>query len=919
MSVFDSLHPSVKTLLKERGFTEPTPVQEKAIPVISSGKHVLVIAPTGIGKTESAFLPIFSKLLENPKAKGIKVLYITPLRALNRDMLDRMRWWSEKLGLSLEVRHGDTTPYQRSKQAKNPPQVLITTPETMQNILPAKKMGLHLQHVECVVVDEIHELVESKRGTQLSIALERLVERAGEFQRVGLSATVGDSEETGKFLAGTYRHAQTVDVTFKRGYNINVEYPVPTKKDTSMLAELGVTAPVVARLRRLHELIEKHKSVLCFVNTRSMAELLSSRMSAWDSKQGITVHHSSLSKEVRVVAEKEFKDGSIKGLLATSSLELGIDIGSIDLVTQYMSPRQVSRLVQRIGRSGHSFKKKPKGVIICSNAEDVLEAGVIARKALNNELEEVRIHEGALDVLAHQLIGLSMDYGKVNIKDAFQLIRRSYLYRNLELPEMLEVLEQLSSERYVWLDEETYKKKRNCFKYYFTSVSMIPDEQRFFVKNTVSRTNVGVLDEAFVAENLRPGVIFITRGLPWTVLDIGEREVLVEPASDITAGIPDWTGEEIPVPFDVAQEVGALRRKAKLPKNLLLDSNARKAALNSIKKQKKSGFVPDDKTIVLESQGAVVIMHAHFGNMVNETLGKLLTALLTSFTGRTVRMKADAYRVMFEFPTLGRADLIDKFLRELEPSALENILTANLSRSSLFKYEFIHVAKRFGLLERGADYRRIGLRKIIDAVLESPISREVMRNLFVEKLDVDKTRKVLALIKEDKIEIKQANPSKLSEFGSFARSATDLMLPERAFSDISELVKQRILAKNAHLICTYCNHSWYKEIKDLPEKIDCPKCGSSMVTYAQKRGAKKLFEKKSLTKEEKKEKKKLIRIAKIMNAHGKDAVIALTARGVGPDTASRVLGRSHKEKDALFRDLVEAERTFTRTHRYWSN
>ncbi|MCD4740673.1 DEAD/DEAH box helicase [archaeon] len=917
-TVFDSLHPSVRTLLKERGFEQPTPIQEKAIPVVSSGRHTLVLASTGMGKTETVFLPIFSKLMENPKALGIQVLYITPLRALNRDMLDRMKWWSEKLGLTLEVRHGDTTPYQRSKQAKNPPQILITTPETLQNILPARKMGAHLTHVHRVVIDEIHELVESKRGVQLSIALERLVERTGEFQRIGLSATVGDPEETAKFLAGTYRDAKIVNASSERNYDLTIEHPMPKKEDKKLISELHVTAPVIARLRRLHELIDQHRSVLCFVNTRSMTELLSSRMSAWDTKHGIKVHHSSLSKEVRIVAEKEFKDGSVKGLFATSSLELGIDIGSIDLVTQYMSPRQASRLVQRIGRSGHSIKKKPKGIVICSNAEDILEAVVIAERALKGQLEDVRLHEGALDVLAHQLIGLSMDSGRIDIKKAFQLVRRSYLYRNLEYDDFLDVLDQLASERYIWLDPDNYKKSKSTLFYYFGSVSMIPDEQRFFVKNALTRTNVAMLDESFVAENLKPGITFISKGTPWHVLDIAEREVIVEPASDITAAIPDWQGSEIPVPFEVAQAVGALRRKARIDSKLIT-KNAKRVALDSIKKQKKSGFVPDDKTIILESHGTIVFMHSHFGSLVNETLGKVIAALLTSITGRTIRMRADAYRIMFEFPTIARPDLIEKFLIEIEPKAVGAILTENIARSSLFKYEFVHVAKRFGLLEKGANYQRIGIRKIIEAVIDSPIAKEVLRTLFTEKLDIEKTKEVLELIKNKKIKIKKANLPKPSEFTSFAKGGTDLILPERALADITELVKERILSKNAHMICTYCHHSWYSEIRDLPKEICCSKCGASMVTYAQKRGAKKLFEKKKLTKEESEEKKKLVRIAKLVNAHGRDVVIALTARGVGPTIASRVLRKAQKTEDLLFRDLVEAERNFTKTHRYWTN
>ncbi|MFC2175273.1 DEAD/DEAH box helicase, partial [archaeon] len=345
--VFKTLHPRVKALSEER-FEAATAVQEKAFAPILGGKNTLVIAPTGIGKTEAALLPIFSLMLrekekigksapkaggmpaakpaaspqKGPRAPGISVIYITPLKALNRDLLSRIEWWAEHLDIHAEVRHGDTTPYQRSKQAKNPPELLITTPETLQSILPAKRMGQHLTSVRHVVVDEIHELVESKRGTQLSIALERLVERAGEFQRIGLSATVGSPKITSSFLVGA-RGVETVDVSMARPLDLSVELPSATKKDKSLINTLHMRPSTIARLRRLHALVDAHKAVLSFVNTRSMAELLTSRYAAWDVHNKIQVHHSSLSKDVRLVAEQSFKDGSIKGLISTSSLELG--------------------------------------------------------------------------------------------------------------------------------------------------------------------------------------------------------------------------------------------------------------------------------------------------------------------------------------------------------------------------------------------------------------------------------------------------------------------------------------------------------------------------------------------------------------------------------------------------------------------
>ncbi len=894
---FSKLHPKVATLAEKR-FQRATAVQQKAFAPILANKHTLVIAPTGIGKTEAALLPVFSLMLYERKKKipGITTLYITPLKALNRDMLSRIEWWAEHLDISISVRHGDTTPYQRSKQAKNPPELLILTPETLQSILPAKKMGQHLLTVKHVVVDEIHELIDSKRGIQLSIALERLVEKAGEFQRIGLSATVGSQNITRNFLGGSTREAALIDVSLERKLNLSVEFPSTQKQDRKLANSLHMRPSTVARLRRLHALVEAHKAVLTFVNTRSMAELLTSRYAAWDMQNKIHVHHSSLSKDVRLVAEKEFKNGSIKGIIATSSLELGIDIGHIELVTQYQSPRQASRLVQRVGRSGHSFEKTPKGIILSGDAEDCLEAGVICQHALDHKLEQPRVHDGALDVLAHQLIGLSMDFGRVSVTQAYNIIRRAYPYRDLDINTVISVLKQLSDERYVFFDETTYNKARNAFLYYFMNVSTIPDEQKFFLKNVVTHSNVGVLDESFVAENLKPGITFITKGTPWRVIDVAEREVLVEPAADFTSAIPDWEGQELPVPFSIAQAVGEARRTGKLPK--AFTKSAVNVVKKSIEKQKKQGFVPSDKTIVIECHEHFCVLHTHWGSLVNETIGKALSSLLTSMTGSTIRMRADPYRFILEFPTRADPKMVKEFLLNLAPSALDGILSKTVLRSSLFRWKFIHVAKRFGLFEKGANFQRVGLRRIIEAVQESPIHDETMRDLFTEQFDLVQSKKCLRALRSGKLKLKVVNPPKVSEFASFSRRASDLFMPERAQQEITDMVSTRITESILGFECLNCHNIFYRKVIDLPNELTCPKCKGQMIT---------------LIKAKEKE-----RVAGLINSYGKRAVMALQARGVGAESAARLLKRLRKTDKEFLNDLIEAEKTFARTKRFWA-
>ena len=360
--VFNLLAPLVQKALAELGFSEPTLPQTLAFPKLLDGKNVLLVAPTGSGKTEAVLLPVFSKLIEDQSQckKGVRVLYITPLRALNRDMLKRMTLWAEKLNLTVELRHGDTEQKTRRMQAKKPPTMLVTTPETLQAVLPGTQMRQHLRNVEFVIVDEVHDLASSKRGAQLSLALERLQLVTGkEFQRIGLSATVGNPQEIAKFIAGTRRKISIIQASPEKSYRYNVENPSPIEVDFEMAGKLETSPEAAARIRRILELVDSHNSTLIFVNSRTVAEVLGHKLQQLN-RDDVAVHHGSISKEERIGVEAAFKNGQLKAIICTSTLELGIDIGNVDLVVQYMSPRQVNSLIQRVGRSGHSLAELPK-------------------------------------------------------------------------------------------------------------------------------------------------------------------------------------------------------------------------------------------------------------------------------------------------------------------------------------------------------------------------------------------------------------------------------------------------------------------------------------------------------------------------------------------------------------------------------
>jgi len=354
-NVFSVLNPNIQKHLATKNILEPTEPQIKAIPDILEGKNVLLIAPTGLGKTEAALLPIFHNFLKektpehDKKNKGMSILYVTPLRALNRDMLMRTIQWGKELGIDIAVRHGDTSQAERARQSIIPPDMLITTPETLQILFIGKRLRKHLEKIRWVIVDEIHELAGDERGAQLSVALERLYELKKEdnhdFQRIGLSATVGSPDEVAKYLGGIKnnkpRNVTILEVDVTKHIDINVDLPTTQKSDYNNAKNLSMEPISFASLRRCKELIDDHVKTLLFINTRDGAEILASRFHMWDKGMPIGVHHGSLSKTARVEAEDEFKNGKLKSLICTSSLELGIDVGDTDFVLQYNSPREV--------------------------------------------------------------------------------------------------------------------------------------------------------------------------------------------------------------------------------------------------------------------------------------------------------------------------------------------------------------------------------------------------------------------------------------------------------------------------------------------------------------------------------------------------------------------------------------------------
>ncbi|MHC1605652.1 MAG: DEAD/DEAH box helicase [Candidatus Methanofastidiosia archaeon] len=930
-SSFELLHPKVKDAFVIKGFKKQTLPQKMGIPTIIEGKNVLIIARTGSGKTEAAILPIFSRILENDN-KGIKAIYIAPLRALNRDLLERMSWWADKLGIKIEVRHADTTAHHRRKQALSPPDLLITTPETLQAILTGKVLRRNLKSVKNVVVDEIHELASDKRGTQLAVGLERLSLLSGEFQRIGLSATVGSPEKIAKFLCGV-RPVEIIDATTTKEFNISVEFPLPIDEDEELAEKLSTTKETAARVRRIQELVETNESVLTFVNTREMAEALSSRFNLLS--QDMDVHHSSLSRKVRIETEKRFKTQKVKCIICTSSMELGIDVGSVSFVVQYMSPRQVSRLIQRVGRSGHKVSETPKGSIIAIDADDILEAAVIARHAKANLLEPTSVYDKPYDVLAHQIVGLSMDVGDVKKGEAFALITRAYPYMNLTWEEFEDVLKMLSSLRLIWVEDDYYHKSKYALQYYFDNLSVIPDVRKFRVIEVGTNNAIGALDEEFVVDRANIGMNFIMKGRAWNVLDVNEDRVLVEEIDNMGA-VPAWEGELIPVPFEIAREVSKLKYLIsekghdlhfveKLKKDYSLTEDAYEKIEKYIESQKEFE-VPRPDEIYVEFIQNLAVFHTGFGSKVNETIGRVLAALYSSKFGTSVAIKSDAYTIGFKFPSSVDRDDVIEVLENLRPEDIFPLLKLSLKRSTLFSWKISHVATRFGALSRDAE--RFRVRAIINIYQDTPIFEETYKELFFDKLDVKTSEKIFSDYKKGKIKLsfnlkKRASPfssSLLSKFGY-----GELIGPKRPEKEVLKILKKRLEERRVRLFCIYCG-KWHASVKigNMDDYPRCPLCSARFLAIIDKKDEHtrkaliKRMRKHEITPEEEELVVRAKRSADLMLVYGKKAALALSAHGLGAQSAARVLAKMHPDEKSFLKDILEAEKTYARTRRFWS-
>ncbi|AIC16739.1 ATP-dependent helicase [Nitrososphaera viennensis EN76] len=896
------------------GFTELTAIQKKALPVISRKINCLLVAPTGSGKTEAAVMPVFSMLSHAKGEKGtIRAMYITPLRALNNDVLRRIVKYAESDGLRVEIRHGDTTAAAKKKIVDNPPDVLITTPESLAVVLTSDKMLAALKGLEYVIIDEVHELVPSERGSHLSISLERLqAVSQRQVSRIGLSATVGNLKEAAQFVSGAGRkHAVLVDGS-ARGYDIDVKY---VKGSLNNVAHFVVQYVKESRVEG---------SVLLFTNTRDEAEYLGTMLKN-QSDVKVDIHHGSLSKEMREETEHTLRAGEAGIVVCTSSLELGLDIGSVDLVIHYGSPRQVSKLMQRIGRSRHKQRTFAKGLIVTNNADDEIEALAIINRMKQGSMEEQKMHEGALDAMAHHLVGLAMQKrDPVKVEDAYELVTRAHPFRNVSLFDLESCLDILAGHNVIKFDREnrTYTRKVKAYKYYFENLSMIPHVLKFEVIDTISKRRIGTLDQQFVGDYGERGNVFVLKGSQWRVLSVDEGRMVVnvEPLHGAAINIPYWVGEMIPVDARTAEEVGGIRNRAakgvvKLSTDLI--ENARQ----------QLGVIPDAKNVVVESFTArnMLVMHSAFGSKVNNTLASLLSTILSSQLGYVVESRSDAYRIMLTSSARMAKGRIEAALNDVYD--LEPVIIASLAGTHQINWKVWMVAKRFGMIAREAVYDKKAARMIYDRYSKTPVSSESIRELIHDKYDIEQTRKVLADIKEGSIKMHWLEVTKFSDLARpiMEHSAKSAAAPQSIEKGAIELVKERLEKTKHRLVCIRCG-KWERvmETRKAPEEIACPSCRSKLVTatfwsdYDMSKIIQRRLAGGKLSEEENHRFERAWKVASLVNNFGRKALVVLAGHGVGADTAARIL-RNYIDDDQVYRSIYEAEKQYVITRGFWND
>src|SRR5437763_9789649 len=616
MEPLEVFRPETRAWFK-RNFAAPTPAQEKGWPAIAGGGHVLIQAPTGSGKTLAAFLSAIDRLTAT-SGTGLRVLYVSPLKALNYDVERNLR--APLAGLRSElrvaVRTGDTPQKERAAMLREPPDVLITTPESLFLLLTSRAREL-LRSVDTLILDEVHAVAGTKRGAHLALSVERLEALAAQpVQRIALSATQRPLEEIGKFVSGG-RPIELVDAGVAKELDLEVVVPVDDMREPGIESrEEGWEPRSIwpSIYPALVELVRAHRSTIVFVNNRRLAERLALRLNEAAEEEIARAHHGSLAREQRTQIEEDLKAGRIPCLVATSSLELGIDMGAVDLVIQVESPKSVARGLQRIGRAGHSLGEVSRGRIFPKFRADLLESAVVARAMRAGQIEETKIPRNPLDVLAQQIVAIASQE-EISVDDLHALVTRAYPFRELSRTQLENVLDMLAGRypsdefaelrpRIIWdRTGGVIRARDGARRRAGTDAGTIPDRGLFGVFLVEGGGRVGELDEEMVYE-ARAGQTFLLGASTWRIEEITRDRVLVSPAPGIPGAVPFWKGEGVGRPYELGGAIGAFSRRLLAQREAKIEGLDDRAAWNLLEflreQERATGVVPSDRTVVVE-------------------------------------------------------------------------------------------------------------------------------------------------------------------------------------------------------------------------------------------------------------------------------------------------------------------------------
>jgi ATP-dependent Lhr-like helicase len=777
----------------EGTFDAPTPAQERGWPAIASGSHVLIQAPTGSGKTLAAFLWALDRARPG---EGTQVLYVSPLKALNYDVERNLRGPLAGIGseLSVAVRTGDTPPKERAAMLKSPPDILITTPESLFLMLTSRAREM-LRSVSVAIVDEVHAVAGSKRGAHLALSLERLERLTGEpVQRVGLSATQRPLEEIGRFVSGG-RPIELVDAGTRKELDLRVVVPLEDMREPG---EGGSIWPSI--YPALLELVQEHRSTIVFVNNRRLAERLALRLNELAEKEIARAHHGSLAREQRVAVEELLKKGEIPCLVATSSLELGIDMGAVDLVVQVESPKSVARGLQRVGRAGHRLDEPSTGRIFPKFRADLLESAVVVQRMKDGLIEETRVPRNPLDVLAQQIVAVCAQE-EISVDDLHDLVRRAWPFRDLERRQLENVLDMLAgrypSEEFAELRPRItwdrvaglLRGREGARRLAVTNAGTIPDRGLFGVYLVESGGRVGELDEEMVYE-ARAGQTFLLGASTWRIEEITRDRVLVSPAPGVPGLVPFWKGEGVGRPYELGEAIGRAGRelvalddeqaRTRLTTEHELDERAAENLLTFLREQEQAtGALPSDRAVVVERFRDEIgdwrlCVLTPFGGRVHAPWALALAARLRESLGIEVNFIWSDDGLAFHFPDADTAPALDELL--VGPDELEDLVVAELGGTALFGARFRENAARALLIPRRRPGQRTplwqqrlkaqGLLQVARRYPDFPVVLETYRECLQDVFDLPALRSLLAALRQRRIDLVDVETPTASPFAS---------------------------------------------------------------------------------------------------------------------------------------------------------